>query len=83
MKKKNDLNPEQDELTLPKKVNRRDFLGLSLKALGGLAAVELGAAGILFLRSRSIGGEFGGVMTIGKIEEFLPGSVMEADDGHF
>ena len=83
MKKKIDPNQEKDELSLPKKVNRRDFLGISLKALGGLAAVELGAAGILFLNSRSIGGEFGGVMTIGKIEEFAPGSVMEVDDGNF
>jgi len=38
MKKKIDPNPEKDELSLPKKVNRRDFLGISLKALGGLAA---------------------------------------------
>ncbi len=83
MKTKIDPNPEKDELSLPKKVSRRDFLGISLKALGGLAAVELGAAGILFLRSRSIGGEFGGIMTVGKIEEFTPGSVMEVDDGNF
>lgn len=83
MNTKIDPNPEKDELTLPKNVSRRDFLGISLKALGGLAAIELGAAGILFLRSRSASGEFGGIMTIGKIEEFKPGSVVEVEDGNF
>ena len=83
MKKKNIQNPEKDELTTSKNVSRRDFLGISLKALGGLAAIELGAAGILFLRTRSASGEFGGVMTIGKIVEFTPGSVVEVEDGNF
>ena len=83
MEKITNQNPEKDELNASKNVSRRDFLGLSLKALGGLAAVELGATGILFMRSRSIGGEFGGVMTVGKIGEFIPGSVVEFEDGNF
>ena len=83
MKKITNGNPEKDGSSVSKNVSRRDFLGLSLKALGGLAAIELGAAGILFLRSRSLAGEFGGVMTIGKIEEFTPGSVVEVEDGNF
>jgi cytochrome b6-f complex iron-sulfur subunit len=83
MKKINEQTPEKDGLNASKNVSRRDFLGISLKALGGLAAIELGAAGILFLRSRSLSGEFGGVMTVGKIEEFTPGSVLEVEDGNF
>ncbi len=31
-------------------MNRRNFLKTSLKALGALAAIELGGAGLLFLR---------------------------------
>ncbi len=83
MKRINEKSPEKDELNVSKNVSRRDFLSISLKALGGLAAMELGAAGILFLRSRSLEGEFGGIMTIGKIESFTPGSVMEVEDGNF
>ena len=45
MEKITNQNPEKDELSASKNVSRRDFLGLSLKALGGLAALELGAAG--------------------------------------
>ena len=49
MKKIINENPEKDGSSVSKNVSRRDFLGLSLKALGGLAAIELGAAGILSL----------------------------------
>lgn len=63
--------------------NRRKFFQLSLKALGGLAVAELGAAGLLFLRARSLEGEFGGVMTLGRVEDFTPGSVVEYEEGNF
>ncbi len=43
MKKINEQNPEKDGSSVSKNVSRRDFLGISLKALGGLAAIELGS----------------------------------------
>jgi cytochrome b6-f complex iron-sulfur subunit len=70
------FDPEQGDM------NRRNFLQTSLKALGALAALELGGAGLLFLRSYSLDGEFGGVMTLGKVDEFTNGSVVEYEDGN-
>jgi cytochrome b6-f complex iron-sulfur subunit len=64
-------------------MNRRNFLQTSLKALGALAAIELGVGGLLFLRSYSLDGEFGGVMTLGRVDEFVNGSVVEYEDGNF
>ncbi len=65
------------------KITRRNFLQSSLKALGALAAIELGGAGLLFLRSHTLDGEFGGVITVGAAEEFIPGSVVEYEEGNF
>ena len=67
----------------PENISRRNFLQGSLKALTALAAIELGAAGLLFLRARSLDGEYGGIMTVGKVEDFTPGSVVEYEDGNF
>jgi cytochrome b6-f complex iron-sulfur subunit len=63
--------------------DRRNFLQAGLKVLGVLAVVEVGAAGLLFLRARSLEGKFGGVITVGKVDEFKPGTVVEFDDGNF
>lgn len=65
------------------KITRRNFLQSSLKALGALALLELGGAGFLFLRSHTLDGEFGGVITVGAVEEFIPGSVVEYEEGNF
>ena len=64
-------------------VSRRHFLETSLKVLLGVAALELGAAGILFLRARSLEGKFGGVITAGRVEDFTAGSVVEFDEENF
>lgn len=66
-----------------KRVTRRDFLRLGLGALSALAAVELGGAGLLFLRARSLEGEFGGLITAGPVEQFANSSVTEFSDGNF
>jgi nitrite reductase/ring-hydroxylating ferredoxin subunit len=58
-------------------LSRRNFLKLGVGALSALAAIELGAAGVLFLRARSLEGKFGGRVTAGPAEDFLPGSVTE------
>lgn len=65
------------------KMDRRRFLQNSLKALTAVAAIELGVAGMLFLRSRSLDGEYGGIMTVGNIDDYTPGSVVEYEDGNF
>ena len=67
----------------PMNPERRNFLALSLKVLAGVAALELGAAGILFLRARSLEGKFGGIITVGKLEDFKAGSVTEFEDENF
>lgn len=63
--------PEAGELS------RRNFLKMGTKALAALAALELGTVSFVFLQARSQEGEFGGVVTAGEVESFLPGSVTE------
>jgi nitrite reductase/ring-hydroxylating ferredoxin subunit len=58
-------------------LSRRSFLKLGVGALGALAVLEFGTAGIMFLRARSLEGKFGGRITAGPAEDFLPGSVTE------
>lgn len=63
--------------------HRRAFLQGALKILGGILVLELGGAGVLFLRSRSLDGTFGGLINAGPITNFTPGSVTEFEDGNF
>jgi len=64
-------------------LTRRNFLALSVSALGVLALLEVGGAGLLFLAPRRGEGEFGGVITAGPVESFPPGTVTEFPDGRF
>jgi cytochrome b6-f complex iron-sulfur subunit len=66
-----------------RELSRRDFLKMGLGALGALAALEIGGAALLFLQSRSMKGEFGGIMTLGRADTFPTGSVTEFVDGSF
>ena len=59
------------------RLSRRDFFRLGVGALGALAALEFGAAGVLFLRARSLEGSFGGRITAGRVDDFSPNSVTE------
>ncbi len=63
--------------------HRRAFLQGALRILGGVLVLELGGAGLLFLRSRSLEGEFGGIITVGPLSNFSPGSVTEFEEGNF
>jgi cytochrome b6-f complex iron-sulfur subunit len=67
----------------PGELTRRNFLKLGITALGALAFLEIGGAGLLFLRARSLEGEFGGDIVAGAVEDFPPGSVTEFTDGNF
>lgn len=64
-------------------LSRRSFLRFFLAALGTLAAVEAGAASLLYLKPRDLKEDFGGVVTAGKLEEFPTGSVTEFPEGRF
>jgi len=59
------------------RISRRGFLRLGVGALGALALLEAGGAGFLYLRARSLEGEYGGPVTAGIVDEFQPGSVTE------
>lgn len=67
----------------PRMLSRRNFLKVGVGTLSTLALLEIGGAGFLFLRSRSVEGEFGGVVTAGPLDGFPPDSVTEFSDNHF
>jgi cytochrome b6-f complex iron-sulfur subunit len=78
------LLPEADRGDeIPDGVSRRSAIKIGVGALASLALIELGGAGFLFLRARSMEGEFGGLITAGLVDSFPNGSVTEFADGHF
>ena len=58
-------------------LSRRNFLKLGVGVLGMIATLEAGAAGMLFLQSRSQEEESGGPVTTGSADSFPLGSVIE------
>jgi cytochrome b6-f complex iron-sulfur subunit len=64
-------------------LSRRNFLKLGIGALGVLAVVEVGAAGAIFLQARSKEEVSGGVVTVGAVDEFPLGSVIEFPEQRF
>jgi cytochrome b6-f complex iron-sulfur subunit len=64
-------------------ITRRDFLKAGLGILSAIAAVEVGIANLMFLRARSLEGEFGGSITAGAVTDFPPGSVTEFIEANF
>ena len=78
------LLPEADQEEQGREgLSRRSFIKVGMGALAGLALLEMGGAGFLFLRARSMEGEFGGLITAGPVDTFPNGSVTEFADGHF
>jgi cytochrome b6-f complex iron-sulfur subunit len=55
-----------------KKINRREFLNLAWLASLGFLLVDLGGMSYLFALPRFKEGEFGGVLTIGKVSDLPP-----------
>jgi len=72
-----------DETQDPQELTRRNFIKIGIGALSIAAALEVASASALFLRSRSLEGKFGGVVTAGPVDSFLPGSVTEFPDARF
>lgn len=62
---------------------RRDFLKITWMALGGLAALEMGAITLAYMQPRLAEGEFGGQINAGKVDDFPPGSVTHIPNGRF
>lgn len=87
------LNRPRQAQSVENTLHRRDFLKLGASVLSALAVLEAGVTGFMFLRSRSLEGDFGGVINLGAVENFPPGSVTEfqednlflvrAEDGGF
>lgn len=64
-------------------LSRRNFLKMGIGALSALALLEVGGASLLFMKPRSLEGEFGGLVKAGPVESFPFGSVVEFPDGRF
>ena len=64
-------------------LSRRNFLKMGAGALGALALLEIGGASLLFMKPRSLEGEFGGLVKAGPVDSFPSGSVVEFSDGRF
>jgi cytochrome b6-f complex iron-sulfur subunit len=64
-------------------VSRRDFLKMGVSALSLVALLEVGGASLLFMKPRSLEGEFGGLVAAGLADSFPLGSVTEFPDGRF
>jgi len=77
------IDDPQDQDAPAGRLSRRGFLRLGVGALGALALLEAGGAGFVFLRARSLEGEYGGMVTIGAVDDFQPGSVTEFQQERF
>lgn len=72
------------ETTPPEQnISRRDFLQLLWAFFGGLAALETIGVFIAYLQPRLAEGEFGSVITAGKVDDFPPNSVTHIANGRF
>lgn len=65
------------------KSSRRDFLKASWGALAGLVALELGGIAMTYMKPQLVEGEFGSVITAGKVDDFPPGSITHISNGRF
>lgn len=64
-------------------ISRRDFLGIIWKGLGGLTLLEFGGVFLAYLQPRLVDGEFGGILTVGAVDDFPPGSMTHITNGRF
>lgn len=64
-------------------VKRRDFLKTAWVALGGLVALEFSGLSLAYMQPRIVEGEFGSVISAGKVDDFPVGSVTHIPNGRF
>lgn len=67
----------------PDQRTRRGFLKLGAGVLGVLTLAEIAGSGLLFLKPRTLEGEFGGTLTAGAVDSFPNGTVTEFPSGRF
>jgi cytochrome b6-f complex iron-sulfur subunit len=67
----------------PQKHTRRDFLKLGWLGLGTVVLAETGMMGMAFFQPRLAEGEFGGIVTVGAVDDFPPNSVTPFNEGRF
>ena len=63
--------------------SRRNLLRMGVGALSLLALAEFGGVSVLYLRSNAAGGEYGGMITAGAVDNFPAGSVTEFPQARF
>ena len=64
-------------------LTRRDFLKTVLSVAGGVLALELGFMTFVYMLPRQGVGDFGGVINVGSVDDFPPGSVTPIIEGRF
>lgn len=64
-------------------IKRRDFLKYVWGAAGLAVLGEAGWVGLKFFSPQVVEGQFGGVFTVGAVEDFPPGSVTPFNEGRF
>ncbi len=65
------------------KTTRRDFLKTTWLAVGGVVALELGGLSLAYMQPRLAEGEFGSLITVGKVDDYPSGSITHIPDGRF
>lgn len=76
-------DPPASESEGAEAISRRSFLKLLWGAAGAVVLVESGLMGYQFFAPKAVEGEFGGVFTVGRVEDFPPGSVTPFEAGRF
>ena len=66
-----------------KTISRRDVLKTAWAVVGGLALLELGGVTLAYMQPRLTEGDFGSLITAGKVEDFPVGSVTQVPNGRF
>jgi len=67
----------------PENLSRRDFLKVAWAFLGGVAVLEATGVFLAYLQPRLAEGEFGSIITVGKVDDFPPNSVTHISNGRF
>jgi cytochrome b6-f complex iron-sulfur subunit len=65
------------------KITRRSFLKTLWGVVGGVAALEFGGVALAYMQPRLAEGDFGGIIDVGTVDTFPPGSVTHIPNGRF
>jgi cytochrome b6-f complex iron-sulfur subunit len=65
------------------KITRRSFLKTLWGVIGGVVALEFAGVTLAYMQPRLAEGEFGGLIDVGMVDTFPPGSVTHISNGRF